>query len=191
MHKLLTSFLLVFIGMSLLAGVIQGGGGIVSTTLTDDLGINATFIPAASTESFANADIIRIDTEKILYSSKNATGFNVYYRGYDGTDAAIHMDGARIYTQEAGVLNSALGFDVGVQVETSGTYGIIMLPIRFFTDTVPHMVKLNASFLTSPELAFIGIFWFGAGIALLVTLAIAVAPIAISAISGLLGLLRR
>ena len=185
------TFLFLFVGISILAAVMQGGGGIVSTTLASNVTENATYIPATSTSIFADADIIRIGDEKILYSSDNATGFIVQTRGYSNTVAAAHEAGARIYSEEAGVLNDALGFNMAVTLETSGTWGVVTLPINFFIHTIPHLVILNVNFLKTPELSIIGIFWFAAGIALLVTIAIAVAPIAISMASGLIGLIRR
>jgi len=56
---------------------------------------------------------------------------------------------------------------------------------------LPHLIVLNASFLKTPELSVIAIVWLVAGIALLVTLAIQIAPIAISIATGIVGLIRR
>ena len=190
-HKLLTTFLIVFVGLSILAAIYQGGGGIVSTTLTSNITEDAIYIPAESTVLFADKDIIVIDSEKIVYSAKNTTSFTAYTRGYGDTTPADHTAGARIYTTEASVLNDALGFNIAVEVEAGGTWGVITLPIKFFTNTLPHLILLNANFLKSPELQYIGIFWFAAGIALLVTLAIVIAPIAVSLITGIFGLVRR
>ena len=193
MHKLLTTFLLVFVGCSILSAIMAGGGGVVSTVLAEDVSANATFIPATNTTSFAPQDIIEVDDEQMIYTSKNTTGFFVpaEYRGYLSSSPAEHEAGARIYTAETSVLNSALGFNIMVQVQTGGTFGIITLPINFFTQTLPHLVMLNVNFLQSPSLQYIAIFWFAAGIALLVTLAIEIAPIAVSLITGFLGLVRR
>ncbi len=190
-HRLLFTFLFLFIGASILAAIMQGGGGIVSTTLSGGIDSDDTFLPATSTSLFANRDIVRIGNEKILYSSKNSTGFIVQTRGYKDTLAEAHDAGRRIYTSEASALNDALGFNIAVEVETAGTWGLVTLPIKFFTNTVPHLVMLNVNFLQTPELSFIAIFWFGAGIALLITLAIQIAPIAIAALTGVFGLIRR
>jgi len=190
-HRLLVTFLIMFVGCSILGAVMQGGGGIVSTVMADNITANATYIPAESTSLFADADIITIGDEKILYSSLNTTGFNAYTRGYGGTTAVAHSDGERIYTQEAGVLNNALGFNLAVEAETGGTFGVITIPIKFFTTTLPHLVILNVNFLKTPELSIIAIFWMVAGIALLVILAIHIAPIAVSLVTGVLGFIRR
>ena len=191
MHKLLISFLIVFVGSSLLAAIMQGGGGIVSTVLTEDIAADATTIPVTSTNLFLSADVIRIGNEKIVYSSTNSTAFFATTRGHGDTMATTHSAGTRVYSVEAGVLNDAMGYNLGVSLETGGMWGLIMLPINFFTRTLPHLIKLNVNFLATPELAIIAIFWFCAGIAPLVTLAIQIAPIAISAMSGLFGLVRR
>lgn len=190
-HRLLVTFLIVFVGCSILAAIMHGGGGIVSTTLAADISENSTYVPATSTSLFANKDIITIGNERMLYTSKNSTGFNIYTRGYGDTTAEAHTAGRRIYTSEAGVLNDALGFNIAVEVETGGYWGIITMPINFFTRTLPHLVMLNVSFLQIPELSIICIFWLVSGIALLVILAIHIAPIAVSLISGLFGLVRR
>lgn len=190
-HRLLVTFLIMFVGCSILGAIMQGGGGIVSTALTDNITANTTYIPAESTSLFADADIITIGDETILYSSLNTTGFNSHTRGYSGTTATVHSEGDRIYTQEAGVLNNALGFNLAVEAETGGTFGVITIPIKFFTNTLPHLVVLNVNFLKIPELSIIAIFWMVAGIALLVILAIYIAPIAVSLVTGVLGFIRR
>ncbi|MFO8075376.1 MAG: hypothetical protein R6T85_04580 [Egibacteraceae bacterium] len=151
MHKLLVSFLIVFVGASILAAIMQGGGGIVSTVLTADIDADGTTIPVTSTSLFMDADVIRIGNEKILYTSITDTSFDGVTRGYDGTLAEEHEAGARVYTVEAGVLNDAMGYNLGVSIETSGMWGLVMLPINFFTKTLPHLVKLNVNFLATPE----------------------------------------
>jgi len=189
--RLLFAFLTVFVGTTFLGAIMAGGGGIVSTTLSADIGSNSTYIPAASTEAFANKDVVMIEQEKVLYDSKNATGFDVYTRGYDDTVAANHTAGRVIYTEAGGILNAALGYSVGVELETSGTLGIIQLPIRFFDTTLPHLVVLNVNFLSdNPALAIIGAFWLCAGIGLLIDLSIRIAPIAIAAARAVISFIR-
>ncbi|MBV6343294.1 hypothetical protein [Candidatus Magnetobacterium casense] len=191
-HRLLVTFLVIFIGCSFLAAIMQGGGGIVSTLLTENVTANATVIPVVSTASFNNEDIIRLGNEKILHSSTNATAFIVAERGYDNTTADDFAAGSRVYSTEAGVLNDAFGYNLGVSIETGGTWGLIMVPINFFTTTLPHLIVLNANlFRQGTALAVIPIFWYAAGIALLVIVAKDLAPIAISAFSGIFGLIRR
>ena len=171
---------------------MQGGGGIVSAVLADNLTANSTYISATpDTNLFAPKDIITIGDESILYGSKNTTGFNVDTRGYSDTTPTDHAAGSRIYSQEAGVINNALGFNIAVEAETGGTIGLIMLPINFFTKILPHMVKLNVTFLTIPELSIIGILWLVFGVVLIVYLATIIAPIAISAVTAIAGLIRR
>ena len=190
-HRLLLTALIVFIGTSFLAAVMQGGGGIVSTVLTEDISANSTTIPVVSTSLFNDQDIIRLGNEKIMYSSKTATAFTVYERGYDNTVASAFGAGRRVYSTEAGVLNDAMGYNLGVSIETGGMWGLVMLPINFFVHTLPHLAVLNANLFKTPELSIIAIFWYGFGIALVVILAIQIAPIAVSAFSGLFGLIRR
>jgi len=191
LHRLLMTFLVVFFGASLLGAVWNGGGGVVSTTLSEDITANSTTLLAPSTGLFPDADIIQVGSERMLYSSKNATAFFIQTRGYEDTEAETHSAGRRIYSSDAGVLNTALGFNLAVEAETGGTWGVIMLPINFFTKTLPHMIQLNVGFLQTPELSIIGIAWLLGGIALIVVLAIEIAPVAVGLISGLFGIIRR
>lgn len=189
--RLLFAFLLVFVGTTFLGAIMAGGGGIISTSLSADIGANATFIPAASTATFANKDVLMIAEEKILYDEKNDSGFFVYARAYDDTIAINHTSGRIIYTEAGGILNAALGYSVGVELETSGSLGIIQLPIRFFDTTLPHLVVLNVNFLQdNPTLAIIGAFWLCAGIGLLIDLSIRIAPIAIAAARAVISFIR-
>lgn len=192
-HRLLITALIIFIGTSFLAAVMQGGGGIVYTQLTADIDEDDTVWNVVSTELFnTQADVIRCGNEKALYSSKNATAFTIYERGYDGTTPEALEAGRHVYTTEAGILNDAFGYNMGVSIETAGAWGLVMLPINFFTNTLPHLVVLNANlFKEGGALSIIAIFWYAFGIALLVVLAIQIAPIAVAITTGLFGLIRR
>lgn len=192
-HRLLLTALIVFIGTSVLAAVMQGGGGIVYTKLTEDVAANATVWPVASTELFNDqADIVRCGNERALYSSTNATAFFISERGYDDTIPEALDAGRHVYSTEAGILNDAFGYNLGLSIETGGIWGLVMLPINFFTQTLPHLAVLNANlFKEGSPLNIIAIFWYGFGIALIVVLAIQIAPIAVAAFSGLFGLIRR
>ena len=191
-HRLVLTAFAGFLLVTVLGAIMQGGGGIVSAVLAQNITSNSTYIPATpDTTLFADKDIITIENESILYLSKNSTGFIVYTRGYSDTTPTAHAAGRRIYSQEAGVINNALGFNIAVEAETGGTIGLIMLPINFFTKTLPHMVMLNVGFLTIPELSILGILWLVFGIVLIVYLATIIAPIAISAATAIVGLIRR
>jgi len=190
-HKLLFSFLAMFVGVSILGAIMEGGGGIVSTTLAADISENATFIPATSTALFADSDIITIDEEMILYTSLNSSGFHAHTRGYSDTRATAHKAGAKIYTQEASVINNALGFNVAVEIKTAGAFAIFTIPLKFFTHTLPHLIMLNVGFLDIPELNIIGIIWLVAGISLAILLAIQIGQVMVSVVGGIASLVRR
>ena len=191
LFRLITGFSIVFIGCSILGAIFAGGGGMVSETLDSDVSANATFIPF-DTAYFANKDVLTIGSENILYESKNATGVTVTTRGYGDTDAAAHAAGQTVYTEQSGVINNALDFDVGLEMETGGAFwGLIQIAIQFFTRTLPHYIVLNVRFLSEGALRYVGIFWLAAGMGLLVCLAVQLAPIAVSLVSGLFGFLRR
>jgi len=191
-HRLVLTAFAFFLLVTVLGAIMQGGGGIVSAVLADDITANTTYVPfTPDTDLFADKDIITINEESILYDSKNTTGVIADTRGYSGTTAAAHTAGTRIYSQEAGVINNALGFNIAVEAETGGTIGLIMLPIKFFTTTLPHVIMLNVSFLKIPELSIIGILWLVFGVILVVYLATIIAPIAISAVTAITGFIRR
>jgi len=191
-HRLVLTAFGFFVLATILGAIMQGGGGIVSTVLAENITSNSTYIPATpDTNLFADKDIITIGDESVLYLSKNTTGFIANTRGYSDTTAAAHAAGSRIYSQEAGVINNALGFNIAVEAETGGTIGLIMLPIKFFTTTLPHVIMLNVNFLKIPELSIIGILWLVFGVILVVYLATIIAPIAISAVTAITGFIRR
>jgi len=48
-HRLLITALIIFIGCSMLAAILQGGGGIVSTVLAEDVSANTTTLTVNST----------------------------------------------------------------------------------------------------------------------------------------------
>jgi len=192
-HRLLLTALIIFIGTSILAAIVQGGGGIVYTQLTADVDEDDMVWYVSDTSLFnSQADVVRCGNEKAMYSSKNATAFIIYERGYDGTAAQALEAGRHVYSTEAGILNDAFGYNLGVSIETSGAWGIVLVPINFFTNTLPHLIVLNANlFKEGGALSIIAIFWYAFGIALLVVLAIQIAPIAVAITTGLFGLIRR
>lgn len=174
MAKLISFFLFVFIGSAILSAVMEGGGGIAATALSAAIDDDDVTISVDSTDGFLAADWIVIDDERILYTGKTSTTFTGCTRGYDGTEAESHAIDAMAYTMEASAINNAMGFNIAAEADSMGLWSAITIPFYFFTRTIPHIIRLNYSFL-SGELAIIGWFFFAAGAGLIITLAISLA----------------
>lgn len=173
MAKLITTFIFIFIGCAILSAVMEGGGGIVAVALETTVDADDLTLEVASTSGFLDADYVIIGSEKILYTSITATEFTVDAdgRGYDGTEAVAHVEGAMVYTAEASAVNNALGFNIAATADTMGLWSTITIPFFFLTKTLPRIVMMNYSFL-SGQLAIIGWFFFAAAAGLIITLAL-------------------
>ncbi len=171
MAKLIMALLFAFIGLSILSGIMAGGGGITATRLNGTVNATATTLTVDSTNGYLDADYIMVGDEKVLYSGKTSVTFTGCTRGYDGTDAEAHADNAMVYSADASVVNAAMGFSAAATADTMGVWATLAIPFKFFTKTVPHIMAINWSFLGS-ELAFLGYFYYIIGIALVVSIAI-------------------
>lgn len=183
MAKLITAFAFCFVGASLLASVMEGGGGIATTALNGNLDSSATTITVDDTGMFLGNDYIIIEEEKIHYTGKTDTTFTGCTRGDDGTEAVAHADGALCMTEDSGVINYALGFNIGATAATFGALSIVTIPWMFFTVTLPRLIMWNFNFLQG-ELAIIAFFFFAVSIGLVVVIAMAM-------YSAGMGILRR
>lgn len=171
MSKLITAFLFLLIGASILSAVMEGGGGIVTTRLNGPITDADTTITVDSTTDYLDADYIIIGDEKVLYTGTTATEFTGCSRGYDGTEAVAHADNAIVYTADSSAVNNALGFSVAATSDTMGMWAAITIPFYFLTKTIPRIVMMNYSFL-SGNLAIIGWFFFAAAGGLVITFAL-------------------
>jgi len=157
LNKLVAAFMLLFLLGSILSGIAEGGGGMAATRLTADVSATATTLNVSSTEGFLKSDYVRIGNEKIKYVNKTDTTFIVHAtegRGYDGTEAASYNSGDRVYSSEAEVLNSALGFNVA---STGSSVGAISIPIaatNFVFITMPRIVMWQYSWLQTGWLVY-------------------------------------
>ena len=177
MSKLITCFLVILIGQSLLSSVLAGGGGVVTTRLRADITAEAVVLPVDSTEGYLDADYVIIGNEKILHTGTTdapAASFTGCTRGYGGTDAESHEDNAIVYTADASTLNSAMGFSVAATADSMGTWAVLTIPWNFITKTIPHMVMVNFAFLDT-GLAMLTYFNMAMGAGLIITLALSLA----------------
>jgi len=182
MAKLTSFFLFCFIGAAILTGIMEGGGGIATTELALTVDADDTTLHVTSTDMFLDADFVVIGEERILYTSDNVTAFLNCTRGHSGTEAVSHVSGSRVYTAETSVVNNALGFNIAATTATVGVFSVVMIPVYFFTRTLPQLVMWNYSFL-SGELAILAYFFFAVSAGFVVTLAIQMLQVA----RGILG----
>ena len=178
MSKLITFFLVVFIGVTILASVMAGGGGIVATKLTAAINDIDTVLPVDSTEGYLEEDYLVIGDEKIFYNWIDDTNFgriaDPCTRGYDGTSAEAHADESMVYTEGASVVNNALGFNVAATSDAMGIWAVVTIPWNFLTKTIPRMISINWTFLGN-DMAIIGYFFFAMGAGLVITIALSLA----------------
>jgi len=127
---------------------MAGGGGVVTTDLTSDVTAAVTTLPVQDTTDFLGEDYVICGEEKIFYTSTDATNFLGCTRGYDGTTAAAHLEGARVYTATASSINYALGFNIAAVQDQLGWAAIIAIPLMFFIRTVPQIFKMSTNLLT-------------------------------------------
>ena len=136
--------LLLYFGMSLCVGVLAGGGGYASTSLTADIDADDNTIPVISTSGFlSSADYVEFgDGEKVLYGSITNTSFEDCTRGYGNTTPEARLEGAMVYTTSASTVNNAMGFNIAATVDTMGVWSIVTVPFNFLTTTVPRLLLM-------------------------------------------------
>ncbi len=138
--------------------VMEGGGGIAATQLTQDLTAGGVTMNVRNTTGFLKAGYVRMGDELVRYSNKATTTFTVATggRGWDGTEAGVHYAGKKVYSPGASVINSALGFNVMSTGATTATINIPIFVWSFFFNTVPKLITWDfPHFKTIPELALL------------------------------------
>lgn len=154
MNKLIVFFLFMMVGCGILVGIMGGGGGVVTTDLSANITSANTTVPVDSTTGFLDEDYVIIGEEKIFYTGTTTATFTGCTRGYDGTDAAAHSEGDRVYTAEASAVNYALGFNIVAVQDNLGWASIVAIPLMFFIRTVPQIIRMSTNLLTG-DLAII------------------------------------
>jgi hypothetical protein len=172
-YKLRGFFLLLFIFSAFLSSIMEGGAGFAATKLSAPAAANAATISVDSTAGFLTADYIIIGDEQILYTGITPLTFTGCTRGHNGTTAVAHNTDESVYTSDASAINTAMGFNINATRDAYGAAAIVAVPINFFRYTIPHIVSMNFSFMTG-ELAILSWFFFGSGIAFIITLAISI-----------------
>ena len=178
MAKLIMAFTFCFVGASILTGFMAGGSGIAATVLDGAIDQDDTTITVDDNSLFLDNDYITIGDEIILTGGKDGTtGFTGCTRACKDTSAASHADGVQVYTTSASVINSAMGFSIAGTAATFGAFSVIVLPYKFFSRTLPHLVSWNFTFLQG-DMAWVAYFFFAVSIGLIVVLAIQMLQVA-------------
>lgn len=178
MSRMIGGLIFVYVMLTIFGGFISGSGGMNSTILTASMTDVATSCTVQSTGGFLDADTITIGGEEMTYTSKDLT----HFYGLTRPDATAHgtttSNGAPmiVYNQQTSLISAALGFNVSSVSSNAGAMSIFIIPVRFFTTTLPNLV--NGSNITQffpSELAFIGYIW--AGLTVGITLSIGISLI--------------
>lgn len=155
MNKLITAFMLFYFVNVIFGAIMEGGGGIAATQLTQDLSAGGVTMNVRNTTGFLQAGYVRMGDELVRYTNKTTTTFTVAAggRGWDDTDAVAHNAGAKVYSPESSVINSALGFNVMSTGATTATINIPIFVWSFMFNTVPKLITWDfPHFRTIPEL---------------------------------------
>jgi hypothetical protein len=149
MNKIVTSFALAFVLLSIV-GAIFDGGGIASTNLVGAItSASVAPISVTSTTGFLSSGVIFIGNEKLLYTGKDATHFNgAITRGYETTTASNHASNSAVYSEDVGVVNAALGYDPAAIATSNGYFSAVLIPWDFFTITMPKLLLWDFGLFT-------------------------------------------
>jgi len=171
MSKLLTFFLFMFVGMTILGSVMQGSGGISTTELNGAIDEDDATIIVNSTVGFPNIDFIIIDNERILYAGINPPAYDRFTgctRGYGGTEATVHSDEAHVYIFESSMINQMMGYNITAVMDEGGILMSIRLG-RAILSLLVNAIGIQFTFLGT-ELALFSYFYMAMAIGLIITI---------------------
>ena len=123
-----------------------------------------------------------IGNEKIRYTGKTATTFTGATRGWDGTEASTHSTGEKVYSDEAQVINSALGFNIASTGSTVGALSIPTIIGNLFFHTAPKLIIWDFNFLKDGQMTYVRYLLLMISTGFVVTFALTVA----SALGGVM-----
>jgi hypothetical protein len=176
MMKAFSFFALMFAGTSLLVSTMSGGGGLHSTQLNGAITEGDMALVVLDNSGFNAAGVLWIDYEKVSYNAMpNGTDITLSARGYDGTTATSHANGAYVRSEDNDTLNSVFGFNVGQVVDNWGLFAFPIVLVKFFSTTVPYLLQGNmGSLFQGNGLAIVVDLWlvFGAGFIFMLVMAL-------------------
>lgn len=126
---------------------MEGQTAFAVTKTTVAVTANATTINVLSTTDFLDLDDIYVESEKVRYTSKTATQFNVSQRGLDGTEAVLHAAGVKVKNESSNVINSVLGYNVASTAATYGSFSAIVGLGWNLIRAIPRMIAWDYRYL--------------------------------------------
>lgn len=186
MSKMIAGLIFMYVIFTVLAGFINGVGGINTTVLTADVSPTDTSITVQSTAGFLSADKIIVDGEEMIYTSIDYTHFYGLTRTNPVAHYATNANGSptMVYCQQTSLINNALGFNVNAVTTSAGVISIFTIPAKFFTITMPNLIAGSSILQFLPGgFAFLGYIWLGLTVGMVVSLGVAV----IWVLSGIVG----
>jgi len=145
--KMFTFFAFCLICGTFLSGVMEGQTAFAVTQVTANISASATTMSVISTADFLDLDDIYVESEKVRYTSKTATQFNISQRGLDGTEAIAHSPGAKVKNETSNVINSLLGYNIATTAATYGSFNAIVGLGWSLIMAVPRMIAWDYSYL--------------------------------------------
>ena len=145
---------------NLFSFMLEGRSGYAAADLSAAISPTAQFIPLTHTSDFPSSDTrVFIEDEEIAYDSivETVTGdcpsppclnAGSTGRGSNNTTATAHAAGIRVVSESLGLLNQAVGFQVG---QVDGLVGRLLFPIQAglaILKLLGKMVMWDYSFLT-------------------------------------------
>lgn len=174
----MVSFIVVmYVVLTITVSVMNGGGGMNTTTLTSAISATDTTIHVISTSGFLTADYLIIGGEKLTYSGKTATTFT----GCARSSGVAHSAGSKAYSQQTSVINDTLNYNIGAVTSDVGIFAVVVVPFKFFTTAIPNIVSQGLPF--TGVFSFLSYFWFGLTCGIIVSIALALIWVA----SGIVG----
>lgn len=146
MMKATVTFLLIYLINVVIGGVFEAGGGMAATRLTTGISATTTTINVVSTEGFLASDYVVIGGERVRYTSKTTTSFNIPAtngRGYSNTVATTHVAGSNVYSEATNIMNGIVGFNIASTGATVGTINIATLLWHFLYTSIPKLLSWN------------------------------------------------
>lgn len=162
------SFLAAAIMLTIICALMDGAGGIVATNMAVSANTTDTHFDVDSTTGFLGSGIIWAGKEKIAYTATNSTAFLNLTRAYEDTTASSHAVDQRVYSETAGLVNKAMGFDIGTLATTGGWTAVPMILKDFFVYTLPKLITWNYSFFEGDLLTLIRYVLMAISIALVI-----------------------
>jgi hypothetical protein len=131
---------------------MAGETGFRTSPLTAAIGTSDTTITAQSTAGFLSSGYGSIGNEIVYWSGKTATTFTGVQRGVKNTAAAPHSSGEIFNSDEAGTINSLIGYDILANVSEGNILDKIAAPVTVplaLAKALANIIAWNFVYLAS------------------------------------------